>query len=234
MRRFLLSASIFALAACGAAETTAPPADETIAEPAAAEAEEAVEIEYPAAGSYEMDPTHASVTWTISHLGLSNYTVRFNDFDIDLNLNPEDLSATTVTATIDPTSIDANFQGDYKTGHADSGFETWEEDMSRSERFLNSDAFPEITFTSTAVTQTGPNTGTVTGDLALIGQTHPVALDVTYNGVTNFPNAPESDRMGISATATIKRSDFGMTVGQGYLGDDVKVYIEAEFTEVTE
>lgn len=236
MRKFLFSVSALALTACGATETdTAAAAPAEAVEPAAPEPEtETVDVEYPDAGTYEMDPTHSSITWTIEHLGLSKYTVRFNSFDIDLTANPEDLSATSMTATIDPTSVDANYNGDYKEGHADSEYETWEEDLSRSDRFLKSDEFPEITFTTTDIEKTGPNTGKVTGDLSLIGVTRPVTLDVTYNGVTNFPDAPESDRIGFSATTTIKRSDFGMTVGQGFLGEEVDVNIEAEFTEVAQ
>lgn len=59
--------------------------------------------------------------------------------------------------------------------------------MSRSELWLNADAYPEITFVSTSVEKTGELSGKVTGDLALLGVTKPVTLDVTYNGVSNPP-----------------------------------------------
>jgi polyisoprenoid-binding protein YceI len=47
-----------------------------------------------------------------------------------------------------------------------------------------------------------------------------------------LPWTPEQDRIGFSATTTLKRSDFGMSENLAFVGDDVEVIIETEFLEV--
>ena len=72
----------------------------------------------------------------------------------------------------------------------------------------------------------------MTGDLTFRGVTHPVTLDVTYNGTATFPWAPDAPRMGFSATGSLKRSDFGMGFMIPQLGDEIELLIEAEFSKV--
>lgn len=236
MRLLLISASALILAACSestpaapAAETAAPETA-TTAEAAPAATEEAVE--YGAAGTYAIDPTHTSVTWKVDHFGLSAYTGRFKTVDATLEFNPEDPAATRITATIDPLSVETDYPADYKASHADSAYDTWNEDLGRNPNWLNGDAFPQITFTSTSVTQDTASTGKVTGDLTFLGVTKPVTLDVTYNGKANFPWAPEADKIGFSARTVLKRSDFGNATYAPNIGDEVEVIIETEFQQV--
>ncbi|MCA8902339.1 MAG: YceI family protein [Hyphomonas sp.] len=254
MRHLILPVSALFLVACSeaaptaaapeapAAETAdaAPPEAEVPAAaqeseaPAAAEAPAPVEIDYPEAGRYQVDPNHAAITWSVNHLGLSDYEVGFNTFTIDLTLDPENPAQSAVNVSIDPKSVNPNYPGDYQVSHPSTGFTTWKDDLGQSNNWFNANAFPEITFASTEVDQTGPDTAKVTGDLTLLGVTKPVTLDVKYNGVVNFPNAPEMDRIGFSASTMIKRSDFGMTAMQAFVGDDVSIRIEAELNEVME
>ncbi len=233
MRILLLSASALVLAACGAASTdsTAPAAapETTIAEVTAAPEAEAPEL--PPAGVYEMDPTHASLTWKISHFGLSNYTARFTGISGTLAFDPADLSASVLDITVDPASVETDYPGDFKATHPDSPFDTFDQEISESESYFNSTTFPAITFKSTEVTATGPNTGTVTGDLTFRGVTKPVTLDVTYNGTASFPWAPDQPKIGFSATGSLKRSDFGLDIMVPSLGDEVDLLIEVEFAK---
>lgn len=237
MRNILLSASVLALVACSApaANDSAPAAapETTAAETTAAPAE-APAPELGPAGTYALDPTHASLTWKISHFGLSNYTARFTKLDATLVFDPENLGASSVDVTVDPTSVETDFPGDFKAGHPDSPFDTFDQEISESGDFFDSVTFPAITFKSTSATQTGPNTGTVTGDLTFRGVTKPVTLDVTYNGTVTLPWAPDAPRLGFSATGTVKRSDFGLSFMVPQLGDDVQLLIEAEFSKVTD
>ena len=126
------------------------------------------------------------------------------------------------------------FPGDYKGTHPDTGFESWEEDLANSDRWLNAGTYPELTFTSTEVSLTGGNTGTVTGDLTFLGQTRPVTLDVTFNGVANPPWAPDSSILGFNATGVIKRSEWGMDAALGWVSDEVYVYFSGEFPQAAE
>jgi polyisoprenoid-binding protein YceI len=234
MRLFLICASALVLAACtpasgpAASPETAAPA----AEAATTEAAPAAEVAYGKAATYKIDPTHASITWRVNHFGLAKYTARFKSFDATLSFNPADIAANAVDVTIDPLSVETDYPGDYKAGHADSGFASWNEDLAKNAQWFNAGAHPQISFKSTSATQAGPATGTVTGDLTFLGVTKPVTLDVTYNGVARMPWAPDQDKIGFSATTTLKRSDFGMGAYIPNIADEVEVIIEAEFAEV--
>ncbi|MEM5518399.1 YceI family protein [Henriciella sp. AS95] len=177
-----------------------------------------------AADTYQLDKTHAFLTWTVEHNGLSSYTVNFTDFDATLEFDPEDLSASSVTVTIDPMGLETNYPDDAKRGE-------WHEELSTDDRFLNGDEHPEITFVSTSAEQTGDFTGTVTGDLTFLGVTKPVTMDVTYNGVGNVPWYGDRDILGFTATTTINRSDFGMDAMLGMISDETKIEFSGEFLQ---
>lgn len=234
MRNSLISVSLFALAACGAAETTVPAADAQApaAETATPAAEEAIAApEMGPAGTYVLDPTHASLVWKVNHFGLSNYTARFTRLDATLEFNPDDASATSLTVTVDPSSVETDYPADFKATHADSPYDTFDEEIAQDPTFFNAGEYPEITFTSTEINPTGPATGTVTGDLTFLGVTRPVTLDVTYNGTATFPWAPDEPKIGFSATGTLKRSEFGLTKLVPNVGDEVELLIEVEFAK---
>ncbi|CAN5444608.1 hypothetical protein BH10PSE4_BH10PSE4_28110 [soil metagenome] len=96
--------------------------------------------------------------------------------------------------------------------------------------------YPAITFRSTQVVVTGPNTAKITGDLTLHGVTKPVVLEASFNGgYAGFEMDPHA-RVGFSAHGVFKRSDFGMGFGVPApgstmgVGDEVDVRIETEFS----
>lgn len=231
MRLFLISASALVLAACTPATETAAPAGET-ATPVAETAAAPADVAYGRAGTYALDPTHASITWKVDHFGLSDYTARFKTFDATLTFNPDDISANSIEVTIDPLSVETDYPGDYVGTHQGTPYASWNEDLGKDAKWLNGVNFPSITFKSTSAAQTSPTTGTVTGDLTFLGVTKPVTLDVTYNGVAQMPWAPDQDKIGFSARTVIKRSDFGNTTFAPNIGDEVEVIVEAEFSEV--
>ncbi len=231
MRFFLLSASALALVACGGPKPAAPVEAPVEAAPAAAAPSEP-EVKYAPAGTYKLDKTHAFLTWRVSHMGLSKYTARFTDFDATINYDPANPAASTVSATINPASVETDYAGDYKAGHADTGFASWDEQLSKDPKWFNTVAHPKITFTSTNVSKLTGSTGTITGDLTFLGVTKPVTLDVTYNGTLAKPWMNNLNAVGFSAKTVLKRSDFGMGNGIPMLGDEVEVIIEAEFDEV--
>ncbi len=236
MRTTLFAVSALALVACGAAETSAPAESQetpatTEAQPTAAPAEDtaAEAPEMGPAGTYKLDPTHASLVWKINHFGLSDYTARFTKMDATLEFNPDNASATSLQVTVDPTSVETDYPMDFTASHPDSEYSSFDEEIGKG--YFQADEYPEITFTSTEVTQTGPSTGTVTGDLTFLGVTKPVTLDVTYNGTATFPWAPEEPKIGFSATGTLKRSEWGLDRMVPNLGDEVELLIEAEFAK---
>ncbi len=192
-----------------------------LALPIQAKAQEATDLEGMPSGLYELDKNHASLIWKVSHLGLSNYTARFTDFDIDIDFNAFEPAASRVRATIDPTSVETDFPEPEK--------KDFDKELAMKESWFNAEQFPQITFMSTSVEKTGDNTGKVTGDLTFLGVTKPVTLDVVFNkAIGNHPFA-NKPALGFSATTTIKRSYFGLTTYIPQIGDEVEIIIEAEF-----
>lgn len=202
-----------ALAACGA--PIAPSSTET-------SAEAAVENTAPS-GAYTLDNAHSSLIVRMSHLGYSQFTARFETWDASLNLDVASPENSSINVTIDPRSIESD--------NPPAGFI----DIMRND-FLKSAEFPQVTFRSTSVERTGPNTARVTGDLTLLGATHPVTLEARFNGGYAGMQLDPNARIGMSAHGTFNRSDFGMAYGippEGTnmgVGDAVEVIIETEFS----
>lgn len=174
-------------------------------------------------GHYTLDKAHASLIFRIDHMGFSNFTARFAHFDATLDLDPKHPERSHVDASIDPDSLDSD--------NAPPGFL----DMLHGAEWLNAGRFPNITFHSTNVKLTGPNTAKVTGAFELHGVTKPVVLDVTFNGgYAGFALDPHA-RVGFSADGSLTRSQFGITFGlpakgsKMGVGDKVSFHIEAEF-----
>ncbi len=179
------------------------------------------------AGTYTLDRNHASLIFRVNHLGFSHYTARFTRFEAKLEFDPADPAASSVTATIDPSSIET-----------DNPDPTLDFDRQlQNQDWLNTAQFPQMTFRSTGLELTGPNTARMIGELGLHGVTHPVSLDVTFNGgYAGHPMDPSGARIGFSAQGSLKRSEFGISEGVPPPGstfgvsDEVEILIEAEFT----
>ena len=170
------------------------------------------------AGNYKLDPTHASVNWSLSHAGLSNYTARFDDISGALNFDSDSPENSTVDIRIDPKSVN-------------TGLPKFDEEIATSGNYFDADKYPEIRFVSTDIKLTGKTTGLITGDLTLKGVTKPVTLDVIFNGVgKSFGNPGKT--LGFSANTKFLRSDYNMghLVSFG-IGDEVTLRIETEFNE---
>ncbi|MCI5043070.1 MAG: YceI family protein [Aquisalinus sp.] len=173
------------------------------------------------AGEYVLDKSHASLTWKVSHFGLSNYTARFTRFDATVDFDPANPANSTLSVTVDPTSVET----DYPNAEA----KDFDKELAESDRWFNAGEFPEISFVSTGIEMTGETTGIVTGDLRFMGVTKPASLDVTFNAA--FAERPFSGlaTLGFSATGTVTRSDWGMSGLVPNIGDDVDLLIEVEF-----
>jgi polyisoprenoid-binding protein YceI len=162
---------------------------------------------------YGFDKAHTQVHASVSHLGFSNSTARFEVKDGTLRFDPADWASASVDVTIDAKGLSL-------------GDQTWEEHMADA-KWFNSVEFPEIRFVSTKVEATGTDTARVTGGLTLIGQTRPVTLDVKLNQAGEHPFS-KKPAVGFSGTTTFKRSDFGMSQYVPMVGDEVTVRLEVE------
>ncbi len=184
-------------------------------------------LEGVASGLYELEKTHAFLTWTVQHNGISGYTVNFTDFDADLVFDAETPANSQLSVSINPTALNTNYPDPEKKVE-------WETELGTDARFMNANEFPTITFTSTAVEQTGEFEGTVTGDLTFLGVTKPVTLNVSYGGVANPPWFGQRDVIGFTASTTITRSDFGSTALAAVISDEVEIEFSGEFLQAEE
>lgn len=211
------------LAACAATALAAcsPRAPKTAEAPAAPAAAPASVAGLPA-GLYVTDPSHSSLIFRVSHMGFSNFTGRFVDVKANLRLDPADPKAASLEATIDPATLASD--------NPPKGFN----ELIRGPEFLDAPRFPKITYRSTAIEMTGPDTAKVTGDLTLHGVTKPVVLDVKFNGgYPGFQMDPQA-RIGFSAKGTLKRSDFGIAYGIPAPGSNMGVFDPVDFQIETE
>ena len=184
-------------------------------------------LEGVASALYELAKTHAFLTWTVKHNGISGYTVNFTDFDADLVFDAETPTNSQLSVSINPTALNTNYPDPAKKVD-------WEAELATDPRFMNAGEFPTIEFVSTAVEQTGEFEGTVTGDLTFLGVTAPVTLDVTYGGVANPPWFGQRDVIGFTASTTLVRSDFGQNSMAGIISDEVEIEFSGEFLQAAE
>lgn len=167
-------------------------------------------------GSYSVDPTHAYITFSYNHLGMSNPVLSFDDFTIDLNLDNEDPTKSTVNVTIDANSVVA-------------GSEVWKSHLTGG-KFFNTAKHPEITFTSTGIEAARDGNYTIMGDLTIKGESKPVSLEVTINAAMNHPMSG-APTIGLNAAGNLIRSEFGMGANAPHISDEVEVNITAELTK---
>ena len=170
----------------------------------------------PSTSTWKTDPAHSEVDFSIRHMTVSNVHGRFGTVDATLTWDDQDVTKSSVTATIDVTGVD-------------TGVPNRDTDL-KSARFFDVANNPKATFTSTSVTKTGSGLQ-IAGNLTVKGVTKPVVLDV------DSPTGPVTLRnkahLGFSATTTLHREDFGIGSGMpaAMLGDDVKTTIELDFVK---
>lgn len=168
-----------------------------------------------AAGTYEMDQSHASVAAKVDHLGFSTTTVRFAKLAGQLSYDPARPEASTVEVTIDTASLTS----DWAARDAEL----------KSPAFFNTAKFPTAKFTASSLTKTSASTAKVSGQLTLLGVTKPVQLDIKLLG--SGTGMMGDRRIGFAGQTRIKRSDFGMTTFLPAIGDEVEIVIDVEFTK---
>ncbi|MBW0146475.1 YceI family protein [Marinobacter sp. CAU 1620] len=160
---------------------------------------------------FTVDSEHFSMAFEIMHIGYAPVIGMFREVEGEFVYDEETGELNSGTLVFQSESVFTNHKK--------------RDDHLRAEDFLDSENYPEITFTLTDFEPTGENAGKVTGDLTMLGQTNPVVLDVTLNKSAVYPIGHEDFTLGISAETTLKRSDWGMTYGldPALVGDEVRL-----------
>jgi polyisoprenoid-binding protein YceI len=168
---------------------------------------------------WNIDTTHSNVEFVARHLVVTKVRGHFGKWEGHLEVDGDDVTKSTVTATFEAASIDTREA--QRDGHL------------RSADFFDVEKFPQLTFTSKKITKSGSDLE-VTGDLTIHGVTKEVSLRVEDQGTNKDPWG--NTRLLFSAKTHINRKDFGLTWNQvletGGLLVSEKIDIEIEVQAV--
>jgi polyisoprenoid-binding protein YceI len=172
--------------------------------------------------TWQLDPAHSNAQFSVRHLGISNVQGEFTKVSGTVQLDDQDISKSTVNATIDVASLDTRVQR--------------RDDDLKSDHFFDVAKYPTITFQSTKIASTGDGTSKMTGNLTIHGVTKEVTFDVT--GPTKPIQVMNGTRRGASATTKINRQDFGIVYmsntlpsGDEMIGDTVTITLDIEMVK---
>jgi polyisoprenoid-binding protein YceI len=175
------------------------------------------------AQTWNIDPAHSSASFTVKHMMVSNVHGRFGKLEGTVVYDGKNIAAAQVDTTIDATTITT--ENEKRDAHL------------KSPDFFDVAGFPTITFKSKRAEAIGNGKFKLIGDLTMRGKTKEVVLDV--EGPTDPVTVQKSQRVGVTATTTLNRQDFGVSWsrtmdGGGYVvSDQVKVTIELELIKQT-
>lgn len=165
------------------------------------------------AGTYKVDVNHTQVTWQVNHMNFTMLQGQFPASGGTLMIDPANPSAAKVDvtfATDKPSTTSEHF-----TTHL------------MTKEIFDAATYPTAHFVSTRVTVNGDK-ATIVGNLTLMNMTKPVTLDATFIGTGKNPNSGKAT-VGFRATASIKRTDFGMKYAVPVVSDNVDLVINAAF-----
>ena len=169
------------------------------------------------AGTWTIDPSHTEIGFTVRHL-VSKVRGKFETFEGTIT-SADDVTASSVNVSVDLASVN--------TGTADRDAHL------RSGDFFNAEENPKMTFVSTSIVEKGEGDFVVTGDLTIKGVTKSVDLATEFLGEGGDPWG--GTRVGLEASTTISRKDFGIDFNipvdgadKLMIGDKITINIVAE------
>lgn len=163
---------------------------------------------------YEFDPVHTRVMMAIDHAGFSKAIGTISGSQGSLLFDPQDWTSARMEVTVPMDKLDF-------------GDSSWSAAVF-APRFLHVKRYPHARFVADEVTRTDGDRGRACGKLTLHGTTRPLCMDLVLNKIARYPLPPFRRTIGFSATAQLKRSEFGMTSWRSLVGDEVELRIEAE------
>lgn len=167
----------------------------------------------PVSGTYTLDPSHTNVLAQWTHFGFSQPTAEFRISEGTLVFDAANVSKSSVAVSFPIMQIDT--------------FVPQLDKHLQSADFFDVAKFPTASFKSTSVKPAGTNKFTVVGTLTIKDISKPVTLAVTMNGAGKHAMAGKQ-AVGFTATASIKRSDFGVGAYAPNVSDEVHLRITTE------
>ena len=171
--------------------------------------------------TWKTDPAHTDIQFSAKHMMVTTVRGKFASVDGTVLLDEDQPAAASGTFSVDAASLNTGVE--QRDGHL------------RSADFLDADAHPRITFTTTAVEPRGGNDYRVTGDLTIRSVTRPVTFEVAFLGLYVGMNGAR--RAGFHATTKLNREDWGLTwnvaleTGGWLVGKEIKLEIDVAVEE---
>ena len=167
--------------------------------------------------TWKNDKMHSKLTFTVTHLSVSDVDGLFKNFDATITASKPDFSDAVFELTADAASINTEV-------------EMRDNDL-KSEGFFDVQKFPNITFKSTSIKMTSKDKYDVSGNITMHGITKPVTMQLWYRGTITNPMSKKQDA-GFKLTGTLKRSDFniGAKYPSAMISDDVQIKADGEFS----
>jgi polyisoprenoid-binding protein YceI len=171
-----------------------------------------------AVAPWQNDDAHSQLEFTVTHLGISDISGTFNDFDVTVNSTKPDFSDATFELTANISSIDTRVEA--RDNHL------------KSPDFFDAANHPTLSFKSTSLKKEGKNSYKLAGNLTMHGVTKPVTMDLIYKGTVEHP-MNKKQVAAFQLTGTIKRSDFA--IGEKFpapmISDEVRIKADGEFVQ---
>lgn len=166
---------------------------------------------------WEIDPEHFSIGFETEHVGFQKQLGLFLEASGSFRYDPDTRELSSGRVEVQAGSFFSNH--DARDKHL------------CGRDFLNARRNPVIVFEATSFVPGNDYVrGTLTGDLTMLGETHPVVLQVTINKQAKYPFGHRLETLGLSAHTTISRSIWGMDYGvaDNLVGDEVTLRFEFE------
>lgn len=167
---------------------------------------------------FTIDPDHFGISFRVRHIGYADTLGLFLKASGSFVYDESTRTLQNARVVVDTASVFSNH--------------TKRDNHLRDDDFLDVETHPEAVFVAGGLTLDENGTGTLTGSLTLLGKTRPVELAVRLNKAADYPFPLGLARytLGISASTTLRRSEWGMdyAVANGLVGDDVHMSVEIE------
>jgi polyisoprenoid-binding protein YceI len=172
---------------------------------------------------WAIDTAHSNINFTITHF-FTPVDGSFEEYSSEINFDPSDLENSSIDVTIPVSSI--NTKNERRDNHL------------KSEDFFNASEWPNIEFESNEIEQTGDNQFIAHGELTIRDVTRDFELPFELLGVMDHPMQEGKKVAGITASAQLNRTDYGVGVGDwaatAVVGDEVNIQLNLELTAPTD
>lgn len=166
---------------------------------------------------WSIDTAHSNVNFTITHF-FTPVDGSFEEYSSEILFDPNDLENSSIDVTIPVSSI--NTENERRDNHL------------KSEDFFNASEWPNIHFESNNIEQTGENQFVAHGELTIRDVTREFELPFELLGVMDHPMQEGQKVAGITASANLNRTDYGVGVGDwaatAVVGDEVNIQLNLE------